>query len=303
MNEHFVVYGAPAIAVPVLFPVEVRVKVCRGAGLRVLVHSPDRGENRHGKDTHRLEAIRRVMKTMGLSEVDRLVEIRCVDDLQGWSGLGSSAGLCVALARALCQAMGLSHGDEEINRIAYEGERVFASNPSGIDNTVATFGKPLWYERGASPPWEPIHAASPLRLVIGNSGAPSRTRIEVEKVARFREARPSLFSDLLRDAAGLGRKVRVALETGDAAGLGALMDEGHGMLQRLGVSNGRLDEMVAFCRRQGALGAKLTGAGGGGCMLALVADAPAGEAMASGLEQMGYPAICVELAASGEGRP
>ena len=71
-------------------------------------------------------------------------------------------------------------------------------------------------------------------------------------------------------------------------------------MQRVGVSNERLDEMVSFCRLQGALGAKLTGGGGGGCMLALVGDAPSGEAMVSGLEQLGYPAICVQLAPSGD---
>jgi mevalonate kinase len=74
------------------------------------------------------------------------------------------------------------------------------------------------------------------------------------------------------------------------------MDQGHGLLQRVGVSNERLDEMVAFCRQQGALGAKLTGGGGGGCMLALVDGGASGEAMASGLEQLGYRAISVPLA-------
>jgi len=301
VNEHFVVYGVPAIAVPVFLPVEVQVSVRRGAGLRVLVH-PGSGEDTwHAEDTDRFEAIRRVMKAMDLSETQQMTQIQCVDDLSGWSGLGSSAGFCVALARALCKALDRSCTDEEVNRIAYEGEKVFAANPSGIDNTVATYGRPLWFERGRRPAWEWIRVGFPLWIVIGNSEMPSRTRDEVEKVARFREARPDLFSDLIQEATKLGRDVRLALESGDGAGLGVLMNKGHAMLQRVGVSNERLDEMVTFCRLQGALGAKLTGGGGGGCMLALVSDAPSGEAMVSGLEQLGYPAICVELAAAGEG--
>jgi len=300
INEHFVVYGAPAIAVPVFLPVEVQVSVRRGSGLRVLVH-PATGEvTWHTEDTDRFEAIRRVMKAMDLSETQQMTQIQCVDDLSGWSGLGSSAGFCVALARALCKALDRFCTDEEINRIAYEGEKVFAANPSGIDNTVATYGKPLWFERGRTPAWEWIRVGVPLWIVIGNSEKPSRTRDEVERVARFREARPGLFEDLIQEATKLGRDVRLALESGDGAGLGALMNKGHAMLQRVGVSNERLDEMVAFCRLQGALGAKLTGGGGGGCMLALVRDAPSGEAMVSGLEQLGYPAICVQLAAAGE---
>jgi hydroxymethylglutaryl-CoA reductase len=300
INEHFVVYGVPAIAVPVFLPIEVQVSVRRGSGLRVLVH-PATGEvTWHAEDTDRFEAIRRVMKAMDLSETKQMTQIQCVDDLSGWSGLGSSAGFCVALARALCKALDRSCTDEEINRIAYEGEKVFAANPSGIDNTVATYGKPLWFERGRTPAWEWIRVGFPLWIVIGNSEMPSRTRDEVERVARFREARPGLFSDLIQEATKLGRDVRLALESGDGEGLGALMNKGHAMLQRVGVSNERLDEMVTFCRLQGALGAKLTGGGGGGCMLALVCDAPSGEAMVSGLEQLGYPAICVQLAAVGE---
>jgi mevalonate kinase len=300
INEHFVVYGVPAIAVPVFLPVEVQVTVRRGAGLRVLVH-PATGEDAwHAEDTDRFEAIRRVMKAVGLSETQRMVQIQCVDDLSGWSGLGSSAGFCVALARALCKALDGSCTDEEVNRIAYEGEKVFASNPSGIDNTVATYGRPLWFERGRTPSWEWVRVGAPLWMVVGSSGMPSRTRDEVEKVARFREARSSLFSDMIQDATKLGRNARLALESGDGAGLGAWMDQGHAMLQRVGVSNDRLDEMVDFCRLQGALGAKLTGGGGGGCMLALVGDAPSGDAMVSGLEQMGYPAICVPLGSPGD---
>ena len=151
--------------------------------------------------------------------------------------MAPAPAFCVALARALCTALGRSCTDEEVNRIAYEGEKVFAANPSGIDNTVATYGQPLWFERGRTPAWEWIHVGSPLWIVIGNSEMPSRTRDEVGKVARFREVRPGLFSDLIQEATKLGRDVRLALESGDGAGLGALIDRGHAMLQRVGVSN------------------------------------------------------------------
>ena len=300
INEHFVVYGVPAIAVPVFLPVEVTATVRRGAGLRVLVHTATEEDLWHGADADRFEAVRRVMHAMGLSETDRMVQVRCLDDLPGWGGMGSSAGFCVALVRALCRTLDRPCSNEEINRIAYEGEKVFAANPSGIDNTVATYGQPLWFERGRTPAWELIRLGFTLWLVVGNSGMPSRTRDEVEKVARFSEAHPAVFSEMLEDATRLGRAARAALEKGDAAGLGALMDQGHAMLQQVGVSNERLDEMVSFCRLQGALGAKLTGGGGGGCMIALARDASSGEAIASGLEQLGYPALCVELAASGD---
>jgi mevalonate kinase len=296
VNEHLVVYGVPAIAVPVLLPVEVTAKVGSGAGLRILVRPATGGNPRKDADSDRFEAVRRVLKTMGLSETENRIQVECGDDLRGWSGLGSSAGFCVALTRALCEALGRPCSDEEINRIAYTGEEVFAANPSGIDNTVATYGQPVWFERGRMPAWERIRIGLPLWIVIGYSGRPARTRDEVEKVALFRDAHADAFSGFVQEATRLGRDARTALERGDGKSLGALMDQGHAMLQQLGVSNERLDEMVVFCRRQGALGAKLTGGGGGGCMLALVSDQPEGEAMVGLLEQMGYPAICVELA-------
>jgi hydroxymethylglutaryl-CoA reductase len=300
VNEHLVVYGVPAIAVPVLLPVEVTATVGRGAGLRILVHPTTGGNPWKDTDSDRLEAVRRVLKTMDLSETENMIQIQCGDDLPGWSGLGSSAGFCVALTRALCEALARPCADEEVNRIAYEGEKVFAANPSGIDNTVATYGRPVWFERGRMPAWEWIRIGFPRWIVIGYSGMPARTRDEVQKVARFRDTHGGVFSELVQEATRLGRDARTALERGDGVTLGALMDQGHAMLQQLGVSNERLDEMVAFCRCQGALGAKLTGGGGGGCMLALVNDQPTGEAMVGGLEQMGYPAICVKLSGGEE---
>jgi mevalonate kinase len=300
INEHFVVYGVPAIAVPVFLPVEVTATVRPGAGLRILVEKATEESPWHTPDTDLFEAVLRVMNAMDLSEADRMIMVRCMDDLPGWSGLGSSAGFCVALVRALCKALDRPCSNEEVSRIAYEGEKVFASNPSGIDNTVAVHGQPVWFERDQTPPWDLIRLGFTLWLVIGNSGMTSRTRDEVEKVARFRERQPAVFSEMLREATRLGRDARKALEKGDGAGLGALMDQGHAMLQEVGVSNERLDEMVTFCRHQGALGAKLTGGGGGGCMLALAGDGSVGEAIVSGLEQMGYPALCVELTVEGD---
>jgi hydroxymethylglutaryl-CoA reductase len=295
VNEHLVVYGVPAIAVPIPLPVEVTATVSRGAGLGVLILPSTGGNPGKDKDADRFEAVRRILKSMGLSETEKMIQIQCRDDLPGWSGLGSSAGFCVALTQALSRALGRPCSKEEVNRIAYEGEKVFAANPSGIDNTVATYGRPVWYERGREPPWTWVRVGIPFWMVIGNSGRPARTRDEVEKVARFKGTRAGVFSELVQDATKLGKDTRDALERGDTMELGVLMDRGHTLLQRLGVSNEKLDEMVAFCRRQGALGAKLTGGGGGGCMLALAKDQSSAEEMAGGLEQMGYPALSVQI--------
>ena len=294
INEHFVVYGVAAIAVPILRPVEAVVTVQPGRGIR-LFEKGARGQT-ESQDPDLLGAVQRLVRGVGATEKEHLFQIVITGELQGWSGLGSSAALCVSVTRALFKTLGLADDDSEINRIAYQGEKVFASNPSGIDNTVATYGKPVLYQRGNKEPFQFIGSANPIWLVVGNSGIPSLTKDQVGKVGRFKDAFPQEFDRLCEEAAQLGGHGREALEEGDLARLGLLMNKGHGLLGRLGVSHEVLDEMVACCRNQGALGSKLTGAGGGGCILALAQEEKQGGELVRTLEDRGWEAFCVRVA-------
>ena len=289
------VHGVPALAAPVPLPVEVGVRMGAGAGVRILCEPPEGGARREGSEDARREAARRVMEALGLDTGALAVEIRCRDDLPGWSGLGSSAGFCVALARAAARAAGLDDSDEAINRAAYEGERVFAGNPSGIDNTVATYGRTVWFRRGDGRGPCFLRLGTPLAMVIGNSGFPSHTAAMVDRVARFRDASSGRFRQLCREAEALAVRFRVALEAGELPDLGDLMNQGHGLLQDLGVSHATLDGMVTICREAGALGAKLTGAGGGGCMIALASDPESAERMAGALRRSGHTALSTRI--------
>jgi mevalonate kinase len=292
INEHFVVYGVPAIALPIFQPVEVEVGVEPGQGVEVFwvtagaENIPERSDSDLGK------AVLAILGSLGISEREGLLRFFCRNDLPGWSGLGSSAAFCVAAARAICDAEGLACCDERVNRAAFAGERVFASNPSGIDNTVATYGKTVWYRRGERPSWEFLRVP-PLRLVVGSSGMPSLTREQVEKVARVREGDRRSFEQVCRAAAEVAVEAREALKNEDLAGLGRWMDRSHGLLSAVGVSNPELDEMVSVCRRNGALGAKLTGAGGGGCMLALAGEEIDANRIAASLRRSGYDALTI----------
>lgn len=297
VNEHFVVYGVPAIAVPLRMPVEAAMRLGPGQGIEIVTDSRDGRIVEQSDDPDLLEATRRILACCDVSPDERAVRLECRGFLPGWSGLGSSAAFCVASARACAEACGVSLSDERINAIAYEAEKVFASNPSGIDNTVATFGRAVWFIRGSAQPWTFLDPCWPVWLVVANSGRPSRTRDQVGKVARFRQSHPERFDLLCREAAELAEQVRETFARSGPSELGPLMDRSHEMLRQIGVSDPDLDRLVLLCRTKGAVGAKLTGAGGGGCVIALARDEGEADRLAAAIVREGYgafPACAVE---------
>lgn len=181
------------------------------------------------------------------------------------AGLGSSASLSVALARL---ASPDPDDHDEIVAASLEGERVFHGQPSGIDNEVAARGGIIRFVRGE--PAQPVRHARPIRLVIAPSGQPRSTKAQVEKVSARRRDFPSPAQHCLEALGAVTQEGQRALEQGEHARLGELMNMAHGLLSSLDVSAPVLDRLCDAMRGAGALGAKLTGAGGGGCAIALV---------------------------------
>jgi mevalonate kinase len=177
-------------------------------------------------------------------------------------------------------------------------ERVFHGNPSGIDTAVAAHGGFVYFRRAA--PLETLGVRGTLELCIGHSGTASSTKAMVEAVARLRERKPQIVEKAFEGIQALVRNARLALEAGDRVALGRLMDLNQMILAGLFVSTEELERMCGLARESGALGAKLTGAGGGGCVVALVPDAEHGDRVlaawkAAGFEgfrtQTGAPAV------------
>lgn len=188
--------------------------------------------------------------------------------LPGGGGLGSSAAMGVACARALAEAGGRVLGDDELLGLALGWEKVFHGNPSGVDHTLAALGGVGLYNRASGLRRVPTPGGS-LRLCLGDSGERASTREMVAGVARLRERRPEAADRTIEAIGVVARKGALALEAGDAKGLGQLMDLNQKLLATLLVSTERLEDLCASARGSGALGAKLTGAGGGGCVIAL----------------------------------
>lgn len=190
------------------------------------------------------------------------------------SGMGSGAALCAALVRGLWQ-MAAAHNPtlgppdpKTVSAIVYAAEEIYHGTPSGIDNTVVAFDRPVWFRRGNEP--QVLAMQGTLRLAVADSGEPGSTRTTVAHVRRLHQESPQATEQIFDSIGGLAQTARNALETGKVEALGPLFDANHAYLQQLGVSTPRLDQLVDAARRAGALGAKLSGGGGGGNMIALV---------------------------------
>jgi len=223
----------------------------------------------------------------------------CDGPLRGWSirgatslpsraGLGSSAALTVGLAR-LC--LGQDADLETVVAASLAGERVFHGEPSGIDSEVAARGGLLKYVKGA--PVEAIPLRHPLSLVIVPSGRPRSTADQVAKVRVRHDRYPMVVRPVLDALGALVERAVVAIGSNDLGHLGELFDIAHPLLSSLDVSSRILDELCDVARSCGARGAKLTGAGGGGCILCLAPDDPA--TLCSGLRARGHAPLRIDL--------
>jgi mevalonate kinase len=188
----------------------------------------------------------------------------------------------------------LEFSDEKINEIAYEAEKAYAGTPSGIDNTAATFGGLLWFKKnmsGGANTIEKLHIRKPVEIVIGSTGVVANTKAMVEGVAERKQRHPEKYDALFEQAEALALIGRKALLSFDLKKVGELMNDNHRLLQEIQVSHEKLDLLVDVARKQGAYGAKLTGGGGGGCMVALTPGKELQENVAKTIEKEGYEVL------------
>ncbi|MBI5945558.1 MAG: mevalonate kinase [Chloroflexi bacterium] len=304
-GEHAVVYGRPALAVPVT-QVHVDVEVLDSPRKGIFIHAP--GIDLHAElnslppDHPIASVILKVLSSPNTSPhfLDekmgglRGVNISIASTIPVASGLGSGAAVSVALIRALSSFANKSLSDDEVNSLAYEIEKLHHGTPSGIDNSVITYNQPVYFIKGQ--PIETFKVGKPFTIVIGDTGISALTKESVGDVRRL-WLRDSVNLETIFDEIGqISLIARRSIESGKPELLGELMDQNHALLQSLTVSSHELDNLVEAARNAGALGAKLSGGGRGGNMIAL-ADPATAQSVAEGLMSAGAKrAIITEIA-------
>ena len=296
-GEHFVVHGVPGIASAVDSAADATVKKAK-KGINVADERTGAKGYAEKKKIQQLESIERMLKAMNLDPKKTAMDIWLGGNLPGFSGLGASAASSVAIARAIVEEFNLILSDEKINDVAYEAEKAYAGNPSGIDNTAATFGGLIWFKKNlgsGSNTIEQLSIREPVEIVIGNTGIVANTKAMVAGVGERKEQNPEEYGAIFRQAEELANKGREALEKFDLKQVGELMNENHRLLQEIEVSCKELDYLVDLARKQGAFGAKMTGGGGGGCMLALTPGKDLQEKVASAIENEGFEVLRTKI--------
>jgi mevalonate kinase len=290
-GEHAVVYGRPAIAAPV-HQKQATAVVESSTGRGVLLLAPDlliAYELADAPEDDPLTtAVRLVQQTLQLKKFPPLT-ITVQSGIPIASGLGSGAAIAAALIRALLIHLGdpAQATPALVSRLTYEVEKLHHGTPSGIDNSVVAYEQPIYFVRQ-----QPENLIAPLavgrsfRLIIADTGVASPTWIAVSDVRRQWEADQTRFERLFDGCGAIAQEARHCIEQGEITRLGALMNDNHQLLQEMTVSSPELDQLVAAASVAGALGAKLSGAGRGGNMIALV-EKDRGTAVAQALQKAG----------------
>lgn len=283
LGEHTVVYGEPAVA----------AALDRGLRVTVTLAAAAEREPREqsGRDERERAVVELAAARFGLDGARVRVEVQ--SDVPMGAGLGSSAALGVGLVRALGALARRPLAAAQAAALAAEIDCVFHGQASGVDVAAVASGGVIWFERFGEPQCAPIALAQPLELVVGSSGEPRSTAGPVARLRARREAQPRIYDATFRLAGELVRAGRDALVRGDAEALGATMDALQGVLNGFGVSTPTLERMIHAARSAGALGAKLTGAGGGGAMIALAPGRTA--EVAAALRAEGFDAFAATI--------
>ncbi len=258
LGEHAVVHGQPALAAGLA--AGIRAHASPGDGT---IHVPAwELELAPGDDSPVRTAVARLMARLAVEP--ETLDLWLESELPARAGLGSSAAMAVAVARAVAARTGA--GAQEILAAAAEAETVFHASPSGIDAAAASRGGVGCFDKATG--WQAIPIPAPIELCVGLSGKPRETAALVKGVTRLCEEVP-VTHRLVEAMGDVARAGCLAVRDGDQLALGRLLNLAHGLLAGVGVSTPELDAMVHAARAAGAVGAKLTGAGGGGAVIAI----------------------------------
>jgi mevalonate kinase len=292
IGDQFVLRGVPAIVSALPYETEAAVELIDGDGWVLEDNRLEVPGYKAKKKEQQVESINHILEVMNIDVQKTPIKITYGGSLLAGSGVGSSAASCVSLARALNNTFDLGLSIEEINHVGWEGEFAYHGIPSGIDNTASTYGGLLVYRvTDGEKSFEQIEVERPFRIVLANSGVTADTSELNGYVLGLKEEDPDLFAERCRMITQQSLAMSEALERYDLEAVGGLLTSNHAILIDMGLSHEKLVELCDRAIAMGALGAKLTGGGRGGYMLALTPDEEVQNRVASTFENDGYAVI------------
>lgn len=293
-GEHAVVYQRPAIAIPV-HQVQAMATIRpreTGNPTGVWLEAPQINMQSFLdlNSDHPLAILLRLLaEAIHLPDYPN-IDIHLSSTIPLASGMGSGAAISVAIIRALLGYLDASLPVEQVNSLAYQIEKKYHGTPSGIDNTVITYEQPIYFVRGT--PFQKLHLGQEFTLIIADSGLPSTTLEVVADVRRGWQEEPEFFEEIFDQIGSISTDARQIIEHGPVEALGPLMNANQAALRKLGVSSPKLDYLIDAALFAGAYGAKLSGGGRGGNIIALVEKKRA-EEISAALQQAGAKNIII----------
>jgi len=292
IGDQFVLDEVPAIVSSISYETEAIVTRTQGSRWTLEDNRQEVPGYKESKKQQQVESINRILEVMKVDVRKTPIKITFGGTLLAGSGVGASAASCVSLARALNEEFQLGLSIDEINQIAWEGEFAYHGIPSGVDNTASCFGGLLLYQlKNKQRMVERITVKKPIKIVLGNSGVSADTRVLDLLVDKEKEKNRKLFDDRMNVITRQSMAMKKHLENGDLYSVGKLMVENHQILIDMGLSHEKLIYLCHLAMKQGALGAKLTGGGMGGYMIALTPRKDLQERVAKAMEEESFAVI------------
>ena len=292
IGDQFVLYGVPAIVSSLPYETVADVQRIDGEGWILEDNRREVPGYKEEKKKQQAESINRILEVMKIDVKENPIKITYGGTLLAGSGVGASAASCVSLARALNDEFNLDLSIDEINHVGWEGEFAYHGLPSGVDNTASTYGGLMLYQvRNNEKSFEKIPVSKPIEVVLGNRGITADTSVLRVMTEKQRQGNPKLFWSRLKTITEQVFSVREGLEAGDLEKVGKMMTENHEILIEMGLSHEKLISLCNLALEKGALGAKLTGGGMGGYMIALTPGKDLQERVASAIEKEGFALI------------
>jgi mevalonate kinase len=292
IGDQFVLEEVPAIVSAISYVTETTVERTNGAGWTLEDNRIEVPGYKEKKKEQQVRSIDRILEVMNIDVKKNPIKITIGGSLLAGSGVGASAASCVSLARALNEEFNLNYSIAEINRVAWQGEFPYHGVASGVDNTASTYGGLLQFQliKGEQH-FEKIKTPEAFEIVLANSGITANTALLDEVTEQHKKEDLNLFLSRMKTITAQSFEMKKELEAGNLRAVGNIMTGNHKLLAEMQFSHETLDYLCGLALKKGAWGAKVTGGGRGGYMVALTPGEKLQEAVASAFDMEGYKII------------